>query len=325
LTAVSHARSLKVALRRELSPPKDGVRLLLRPESAAESAAERRHLDQLQSRESTLPPCRVVWIGDLQKWGEQLHVTALVERPVSGPTLATVLVPLTSLRQAIVARILSDRPITSDRSGSYIAGGPVSTFAAHQWWIDRWFGSPEMVVVTAAEAPALAIATLAGRPRFASSPLCVVADRAAKRLVVIPSWEIFRSYDAGSDRLPWSTFRFPSPSTLDDLLEGFDGHAFVNQGRWARPAPEEAVRASEPWRYAGERLVAVGRDTVVGYALTGRAHIRALPPFRGAAQLLAVAVEAQLGEYTALFAQRIVGSGPGESDPGIIRWTPAPS
>ena len=70
--------------------------------------------------------------------------------------------------------------------------------------------------------------------------------------------------------------------------------------------------------------MAVGRDTVVGYALTGRAHIRALPPFRGAAQLLAVAVEAQLGEYTALFVQNIVGSAPGEADPGVIRWTPAP-
>ncbi len=184
-----------------------------------------------------------------------------------------------------------------------------------------------MVVVTAAEAPALAIATLAGRPRFASSPLCVVADRAAKRLVVIPSWEIFRYYYAGSERLAWSTFRFPDwgPATLDYLLEGFDGHAFVERGRWSPPAPDEAARASEPWRYAEERLVAVGRDTVVGYALTGRAHIRALPPVRGAAQLLAVAVEAQLGEYTALFVQHIVGSGPGEGEPGVIRWTPAPS
>jgi hypothetical protein len=76
--------------------------------------------------------------------------------------------------------------------------------------------------------------------------------------------------------------------------------------------------------YAGQRLVAVGRDTVVGYALTGRAHIRALPPFRGAAQLLAVAVGAQLGEYAALFVQHIVGSGPGEGDPAVIRWARAP-
>jgi hypothetical protein len=138
-----------------------------------------------------------------------------------------------------------------------------------------------------------------------------------------PVLEIFRSYYARSERLMWSAFRFPSSSTVDDLLAGFDGHEFLERDRWSPPVPEEAVRASEPWCYAGERLVAVGRDTVVGYALTGRAHIRAFPPFRGAAQLLAVAVGAQLGEYAALFVQHIVGSGPGESEPGIIRWTPA--
>jgi hypothetical protein len=314
-----------VTLRRELSPPADGVNLLLSPESASES----RYLDQLRDRETKRPPCRVVWIGELQDqdWGGGLNVTALVERPVSGQALATVPVPLTSLRNASVARILIDRPITSQRSGSYIDGGPVPTFAANRWQIDLWFGSPDMVVVTAAELPALAIAPVAGHPRFAGSPLCVLADRNAKRLVVIPCWEIFRSYYARSERLMWSVFGFPmwGPTTLDDLLEGFDGHEFVDRGRWSPPAPEDAIRASEPWRYAGERLVAVGRDTVVGHALTGRAHIRALPPVRGAARLLAVAVEAQLGEYMALFVQHIVGSGPGESDPGIIRWTPAPS
>jgi hypothetical protein len=115
-----------VTLRRELVAPKDGVRLLLRPESASEN----RYLDQLRARETKLPPCRVVWIGGLQKWDEQLHVTALVEQPVSGPALATVLVPLTSLRNASVARVLIDRPITSQQSGSYIDAGPIPTFAA---------------------------------------------------------------------------------------------------------------------------------------------------------------------------------------------------
>jgi hypothetical protein len=84
-----------------------------------------------------------------------------------------------------------------------------------------------MVTVTAEEIPALAIATLRGHPRFASSPLCVVADRSASRLVVVPAWEIFRFYYAQSERLTWSAF---APawglSTLGDLLEGFDGHRF---------------------------------------------------------------------------------------------------
>jgi len=115
----------------------------------------------------------------------------LVERPVGGSTLATVLVPLTALRTATVARILIDRPITSQQSGRYLGAGPVPTFAAKRWH-NLWFGPPDVVTVTAAEVPALAIADLAGRLRFAGSPLCVVADRAAKRVVVIPSWEIFR-------------------------------------------------------------------------------------------------------------------------------------
>ncbi len=101
------------------------------------------HLDQLQIRESTLPPFRVVWIGDLQKRDEQLHVTALAERPVSSS--ATVLVPLTSLRHASLARILSDVTIAAQRSGSRSVGGPIPKFAAHQWWTDLWF-SPDMVV-----------------------------------------------------------------------------------------------------------------------------------------------------------------------------------
>ena len=56
------------------------------------------------------------------------------------------------------------------------------------------------------------------------------------------------------------------------------------------------------------------------YAQRGRAHIRALPPFRGAARLLAVAVLAQLGDFAALFVRQIVTSVPGEGAPGVIRW-----
>jgi hypothetical protein len=226
--------------------------------------------------------------------------------------------------------------IRRDPAARYGDAGPVSKFAAHRWWIDLWFGPPDMVMVTAAEVPALAITTLAGHPRFADSPLCVIADRAAKRLVVIPSWEIFRHYYAQSDQVARSAFRFPAwqHSTLDDLLAGFDGHAFVERRRWATPPPDGTVGLSEASRYAGERLVAIGRDTVVGYALTGRAHIRALPPVGGPARLLVVAVAAQLGPFAALFVQHIVDSGPqegepgpglGERQPGVIRWTPAPS
>ncbi len=242
------------------------MHLVLRPD---DSASERRYLDQVESRESRLPPCRVVWIGDLLDWDGALHVAALVERPIAGAPLVTTLVPLDFLQRVSVGRVLSEGVIRRDPAARYGDAGPVSKFAAHRWWIDLWFGPPDMVMVTAAEVPALAITTLAGHPRFADSPLCVIADRAAKRLVVIPSWEIFRHYYAQSDQVARSAFRFPAwqHSTLDDLLAGFDGHAFV-------------------------------------------------------------------GPFAALFVQHIVDSGPqegepgpglGERQPGVIRWTPAPS
>ena len=165
------------------------MRLLLRPESTLEN----RYLEHL-GRESKLPPCRVVWIGDLKDWGV-LHVAALVERPVSQKTFATTWLPLGSLRNGSVGRVLSERQIDYESSGTYANAGPSPKFTADRWQIDLWFGAPDTVTVTSAEVPALAIATLARHPRFASSPLCVVADRTAKRIVVIPV--LLRSVRAG--------------------------------------------------------------------------------------------------------------------------------
>ena len=123
-----------------------------------------------------------------------------------------------------------------------------------------------------------------------------------------------------SERLTWSAFAFPAwgPSTLRELLEGFDGHQFRSDRRRAPRAgePGQGLGPGGPRGYAARRLVAIGRDTVVGQARTGRAPIRALPPVRGAARLPAVAVLAQLGEFAALFVQQIVSSVPGETDPG---------
>jgi hypothetical protein len=316
-------------LRRELSSPKEGVRLLLRPELAPEVD----HLERLERwlPSSKLPPCRLVWIGDLVDWDGWLHVAALVGRLVSHEeAFKAVLLAVKWLGNASVARLLSELPEygSSEPSGMYGEPGPNPHFAEDQWRIDLWFGPPDMVTVTAEEIPALAIATLGGHPRFASSPLCVVADRSALRLVVVPAWEIFRFYYAQSERVTWSAFAFPTwgPSTLGNLLEGFDGHRFApDRRRSSWPAvPGEVVPSTGPLGYAAERLVAIGRDTVVSYARTGRAHIRALPPFRGAARLLAVAVLAQLGEFAALFVQQILTSVPGEGAPGVILWKKEP-
>jgi hypothetical protein len=67
-------------------------------------------------------------------------------------------------------------------------------FLGNQWSIDVWFGSGADRITTAAELPALAIATLAEHPQFADSPLYVLRDPDAGRVVAIPCWETFRVY-----------------------------------------------------------------------------------------------------------------------------------
>ena len=175
MTIVSPARSLKALLRRELAPPKDDVRLLLRPEATPEN----RYLEHLQGRDSKLPPCRVVWIGDLKDWGG-LYVAVLVERPVSEETFATTWLPLGSLRNGSVGRVLSERQIDYESSGSYANAGPSPKFAADRWQIDLWFGAPDTITVTAAEVPALAIATLAGRTRALPARRCAWSQIASQ-------------------------------------------------------------------------------------------------------------------------------------------------
>jgi hypothetical protein len=108
------------------------------------------------------------------------------------------------------------------------------------------------------------------------------------------------------------------PHTLRDVLSFFDGHVFCS-------GPRRRVVRRSIWHgaYAAKQLAAIGRDAVVAYASTGRAQLRALPPFEGATRLAAVGVPAQLGEFAALFVQQILTSVPGPGKPGVIRWAPA--
>ena len=195
--------------------------------------------------------------------------------------------------------------------------GPPVRFPRDQWRIELWLDRFGTVVVTAAEIPAIAIATLAGYPPFQSAPCCVVADRRARRVVVVPCWEILRFYYAQSPAVRNAVFGFPTwgPDTARALLDWFDGHVFCGGRR-------RNVRRRERWHggYAARQLAAIGRDAAVAFMLTGRAQIRAIPPFSGSTRLLAVGVEAQLGEFAALFVQQILESEPWQNAPGVIRW-----
>jgi hypothetical protein len=311
------ARSLRTDLRR-LPVPAEGVRLLLRPDQASglRYASWKRKIE--------LPPCRLVWIGDVVASPEGVgppHVQALVVLLESGE-VGTITLPLTVFRFATVARVLRELPLDEARAyGIYGGPGPEVRFSENRWQIDLWFDRAALAVVTAEEIPALGVETLAGHPQFASCSLCVVADRPARRLAVLPCWEIFRFYSAQSVPVAQLAFQFPrwGPETPDRLLERFDGHRFCAQGLAKGHRPGAGLV-----RHASKELSAVGRDALVTYARTGRAQIRAVPPFRGPARLMAIRIPLQLGEFAALFIQQIVESVPGEGDRGVIRWKKVP-
>ena len=116
--------SLKAVLRRKLSAPKEGVRLFLRPELAPETE----HLERLERwmPTSKLPPCRLVWIGDLVDWGGWLHVAALVGPLISHEeAFKAVLLALKWLGNASVARLLSELTEYGSSEPSATYGQPV--------------------------------------------------------------------------------------------------------------------------------------------------------------------------------------------------------
>jgi hypothetical protein len=214
--------------------------------------------------------------------------------------------PLTALRFLTVARVLA----------AYGGQAPPPYLLAGEWSVDLWICHSETVIVTTAEFPALAIATLALHPRFATAPLCVMADRRAGLLLIVPCWEIFRFYYAYAYPVARLVFQFPlwTPEMLGRMLKRFDGHVFRSACERNTWSPRVATG------YAESCLKAIGRDAVVAYAQMGRAQIRAVPPFLGSAWLRCIGVPVQLGKFEALFVQQILGSEPQYGEPGVIRW-----
>jgi hypothetical protein len=193
-------------------------------------------------------------------------------------------------------------------------------FPGYEWRVNLAFERSGMCVVTAKDLPALAITTLAGRRRFADSPLCIVVDERRKRLVILPCWELFRFYYAYAGTVARLVLQFPAwdGATRDDLLRYFDGHRFG----WS---PCDAQTGLLERAYAGALLETIGREAAVSYAATGRAHIRAVPPFLGPARVWCVGSAVRLGAFEALFVQRIIHARR-RCDPGrAISWRRQPA
>ena len=273
-----------------------------------------------------LPACRLVWIGDVvgssgDREPPQVRALVRLTSESSDDRFTELTLPLTLLPLLSVGRVLKE-PSDSDEPSS-AKGGPSRErrFLGNEWSIDLWFGSGAESITTARELPALAIATLAAHPDFADAPLYVVTDAARRRLVAIPCWEIFRVYYAGAPRVARLLFDFPrwKAGTLERMLRSFDGHQFFGP---AKPASADRDRIGDRHAYAAGQLLAVGRETVVAYAMTGRAQIRAIPPVCGPIRLRCVGIPLAFDGCEALFVQQIVLSEPApEAQAGIGWWS----
>jgi hypothetical protein len=272
-----------------------------------------------------LPACRLVWVGDVVGSSDQSgipHVRALV-RPLpefAEDPFTELTLPLTALPFLSVGRVLKESPGSNEPTSRYVKGGPSRErrFLGNEWSVDVWFGSGAQSIKAVGELPALAIATLADYPDFADAPLYVVTDAARRRLVAIPCWEIFRVYYAGAPRVARLLFDFPrwKAGTLEQMLRSFDGHRFFGP---AGPV-SEANRQRDA--HAAGQLLAVGRETAISYATTGRAQIRAVPPVAGPTRLRCVGIPLALDGFEALFIQQIVFSEAApEAQPGIGWWS----
>jgi len=277
-----------------------------------------------------VPPCRLVWIGDFVPSSglhTTPHVEALVQLFTSPPGAFSVIqLPAVSLPLLSVGRVLKAKPGHAESRRSLRDGpGYERRFLGNEWSVDVWFGIGAERITTAAELPALAIATLAEHPHFADSPLYVLRDPAARRVVAIPCWEIFRAY-YGAPLVARLILEFPRwpAGTLEQLLLTFDGHRFAGMARRTAgtPAPTAATRLHDAG--AREQLLAVGREAAISYATTGRARIRARPPCAGPVTLRCVGIPLAEGDDELLFVQQIIASEPAPRAKPGISWWPVP-
>jgi hypothetical protein len=187
--------------------------------------------------------------------------------------------------------------------------------APKEWTLYVWFGGPDTCVATVDDVPALKIATPPHEQSLARTAFCVILDRPARRVAIIPCWEIFRYYYAWSEQVASAVFAFPRwrPGTLTTLLAWFDGHRFRRariRKRWARADAE----------YATAQLQAIGRDASVSYVRTGRAEIRALPPFVGPVRIGCTGIPLRFGRFSGFLLRLILSSLPRCDADRSLRW-----
>jgi hypothetical protein len=106
------------------------------------------------------------------------------------------------------------------------------------------------------------------------------------------------------------------------MLRSFDGHRFIGPAQPVSSNEEPSLADRQRDAYAAQQLLAVGRETAIAYATTGRAQIRAVPPAAGPTRLRCVGIPLAFDGFEALFVQQIVFSEPApEAQAGIGWWS----
>jgi hypothetical protein len=302
-------------LRRMLAAPKETAAAAF-PDAHAHAyigLKARKHSDDLS-------PHRLAWIGAVLRSPARSptpYVEALVA-PLEGGEPAPMRIkalPIKTLTTLNVARRWTWKKRLRRKPKRLPVPPSKKRDAPKEWTLYLWFGSPDMCVASVDDVPALAIATPPEEQSLARSAFCVVLDRSARRVAIIPCWEIFRYYYAWSEQAAAAVFQFPRwrPGTTAELLVRFDGHRFRRRRvsrRWAR---DDAA-------YATAQLHAIGRDASVSYARTGRAEIRALPPFVGPVRIGCAGIPLHFGRFSGLLVRRILRSLPRCDADRSLRW-----
>jgi len=268
------------------------------------------------------PSQRLVWVGAVLRSPVRSatpHIEALLAPPASCDPSAMHVASLPIATLTALNAVRGQKKMPSRKPKPHWVRSDVPRLekraAPKQWTLYAWFGSPDTCIVTSGEIPTLEVAMPVTERCPAHAPFCVLFDRASHRVVIFPCWEIFRFYYAWSERVATSIFQFPrwGQQMPADLLAWFDGHRFRRgrvRKRWVR----------DDAGYALAQLRAIGLDASVSYVRTGRAEIRAVPPFVGPVRIMCAGMPVRFGGLKGLVVRRIFHSLPRCDGNRSLRW-----
>jgi hypothetical protein len=127
-------------------------------------------------RKVSLPPCRLVWVGDVVGPPAASHgrcVVALVtpfSTSSSPPALCVVPLSISTLGVLTAGRVLKGEP-ADEQPVPHEEPASEQRFPGSEWSIELWFGSSETSSIASLDALELTA-------RYSTSPLCVSADPA---------------------------------------------------------------------------------------------------------------------------------------------------